>query len=202
MIPKHIILNIKKVYEASCETLGSPFKTRRLNFLNILKAYYPWEQKKTLTEYYKVIKPYEDEYYIKKRIDSIKNKHDTTIKRLFGTLDKDCNECIDMKEFQSLASHTGIDMQRINELFHSADKNKDGVLSYKEFYYMICENEDFLKQIEHFIETLLEHESEIKLEKQNAIFKYNIEGRQPGLIDVKSINNVSKSIFYEYNTLK
>lgn len=193
MIPKYIVINIKNIYEASKETLGSPLKVRKSNFINILKAYYKWEPKRTLESFYKTIEHREEDYYSKKRIKELVEKHGSSIQRLFGALDKDSSSCIDFEEFMRIATHFGSDAV---QAFQNADINEDGVLSYDEFYNLVCKNKTIYKQIDTMITSLVLKEEEEEKFKKSTIFKCYEQGKRPSLADLKYYTDVKKSQMY------
>tara|TARA_B110001452_G_scaffold265070_1_gene269137 strand:+ start:1717 stop:2406 length:690 start_codon:yes stop_codon:yes gene_type:complete len=183
-IPKYRIEHILKLYEASKYTLGHELRIRRRGFISLIRLYYPWESYISLSlAFEKFIKPKEIEYMIIINSRKIKKENGAMVKALFGCIDTNGDNCIDLDEFKyALRDVKNIEAEKI---FHEADTNGDSVLNEQEFYKLVASVPEIRDNFDKIISNTIYEIKRKDFERLARIFKVDITGRRPSLCDLR-----------------
>jgi hypothetical protein len=183
-IPKYRIYHILKLYEASKDTLGFNLVERRMLLYRLIRLYYPWENMKSLKIVYdKFIKSKEIDYMVNVDAKKLKLKNKKMVKELFGSVDINGDNSIDLKEFKyALRDIENIDCE---ELFKNADLNGDGVLDEDEFYKFVASVPIIRDNFGKILYNTLYEINKKDFERQSRIFKVDVSNRRPSLSDLR-----------------
>ncbi len=188
-IPQYRIDQILKLYGASKFTLGHTLRIRRRAFISLIRLYYPWESYISLNlAFDKFIKPKEIEYMIIINSQQIKKDNGDTVTELFGCIDTNGDNCIDLDEFKyALRDVKNIVLEKI---FYEADTNRDGVLNENEFYKLVASVPEIRDNFHKIISNKIYEIKRKNLERQARIFKVDISDRRPSLCDLRSLDDI------------
>jgi Ca2+-binding EF-hand superfamily protein len=187
-IPKYRENEIKKLYNATKQTLGSETNQRKRRFMSTLRIYFPWENTETIQQMFNIIKPQEIEYMIKFRSKKLKLEYGKMVRELFGTIDANDDGTIDLDEFKyALRKVETIDS---DELFLKADTNNDGVLDTNEFYRLVASTPELRNNFDAIMESALNENYRKTMDQQLRIFKTDVTGRRPSLSDLRKPDDI------------
>jgi Ca2+-binding EF-hand superfamily protein len=151
-IPIHIGTHITKLYEASKNELGTDTSKRISRFKNILHTYYPWAKKGEVNAMITHICSHETQYQNSCWKDTITKSHKYDIVTLFGLVDNDSNNMIDISEFINLfVSITSYNEQLLKKLFDEADADNNRSLDIMEFIDLIAKYPILRENLENAI---------------------------------------------------
>lgn len=151
-IPGHISTHITKLFEASKYELGNKPSERIKKFKTILQIYYPWAKKHEISDMIKIIYNKETQYQNSYWKDNITKTHKYDIVTLFGILDSDANNKIDIDEFISIfITVTNYNRHALKELFDAADADNNGSLDILEFIDLISKYPILRENLENAI---------------------------------------------------
>lgn len=194
-LPKHIEKHIYQLYEVYYDD------NKYTSFSNILKLYYTWATKDELHEMYKLILPIKSKKIGTSWINNIYTKYKNELILLFGIIDTDSNNVIDLQEFINAIKLTNIkiDNENIEILFKNADTDNNGVLDIFEFVNLISNNSTLRS---NFINILNAKTDKLKYDnnKRLSIIFNDIPNSpirtnwRPSLSNLKSPNSIKKNL--------
>ena len=188
-IPKYRVNEIIKIYESCKHTFVNETRIRRSRFINILRAYYRWENKETICHMFDtIIQPREKKYMTTIHLKKIKKEYGAIVSELFSAIDKNDDGSIDLNEFKyavkSLNNYIPYD------LFDTADTNSDGILDKNEFYRIVASTPELRNNFDTIIKNTIHKNQEKEYKSRCRIFKNDITGRRPSLLDIRDINHI------------
>ena len=197
-IPKYRLDEIMKVYDVFYDknTNNDNLNDRKIIFKKILKSYYKWLKDDEYNYIYNLIKEKEIDVFIKSKKIMIERKYKNDIIKLFGKLDIDNSNSIDLHEFKEIFSQIG-ENKEIEKIFKDADINKDNEITIDEFILFMAKNENVFNKID----MVLEKKFKIKLirDKRTLLFN-NFPGSplkvnwRPSLSNLNNLNYIKNYI--------
>ena len=196
-IPEHITRHVDRLYLAVRHTLGSTESIRKRAFLAMLKLYYKWESKETLSSYYdKIVKAKDKDYMIRQCSKRLELTYHDKVMQLFGCMDTNGDCGIDSKEFKGalgfLEDKEG-DLFDADALFAKADKDKNGVLDVIEFYDLVASTPLLLNHFEDILNNTELYNYKQDLKKRYRLFSRNVSNRRPSMTDLKKHSEILSS---------
>ena len=171
-IPSHIGTHITKLYEASKYELGEYTDDRIKKFKTILRIYYPWAKKDEANNMLALIYNKEAEYQNGYWKEKITKTHKYDILTLFGNIDKDFNNKIDIDEFISaFNSATNYDEKTLRKLFIEADSDKNGILDILEFIELLSRHHMLREELETVLLAQKQINNNRKIKRLSVLFK-------------------------------
>ena len=150
-IPLYRLKEVKKLYSVFYDENKDLYdlNLRKSNFLSIVKLKYKWL---TLDEFNKIynenIKDKELNFYLNFKKVQLEEKFKKDIIKLFCFLDTKNINYIDLKEFKFILVLLKLyTYDEIEDLFHIADLNGDGVLTIDEFMIFLSKNDTIVEKI-------------------------------------------------------
>ena len=186
--PKYRKKEIIDLYHASNKNLGETLNVRKINFLKILKAYYPFFVDCDYKNAYNCIYENEKKIQIKKRAKTLNEKYGLQLINLFGEIDKDGNGTIDIKEFSKYFDK--ILNNNVSIYFDCADKDGNGVLDLNEFLEFVCSHPHIFTCFKTTVDMAQNDSDEKRKKYLSSIFNFlpvdNLGNpRRPSLCDIR-----------------
>ena len=121
----------------------------------------------------------------------------TKIIKLFGKIDSNNSESIDLIEFKNIFSLIELEKD-VETIFKDADTNRDNELTIDEFIIFIAKNNDIFKKLD----IVLQNKFELKLknDKRTILFN-NFPGSplkinwRPSLSNLNNLNDIKKNMY-------
>lgn len=187
-LPSYRKKEAQNIYHASKKELGNTIKERRINFKNIIKAYYPFFTSYELKIAYDYIYEHEKKLELNKKLNFLNTKYGPHLIRLFGKIDEDKNNVIDLYEFKKIfEKFLKCD---VSSQFENADKDGNGVLDLEEFLEFVVREPNVCKYLEETINSAQLVIDETRKKYLSSIFDIvpvddTGNPRRPSLCDIK-----------------
>ena len=186
--PEYRKKEILDIYDVSKKKLGETLNARKINFLKIVKAYYPFFVECDYKNAYDCIYTHEKNLQTQKRAKVLNEEYGLQLIKLFGKIDGDGNGQIDIHEFSKYFGKS-LDTDVYN-CFKNADKDGNGVLDLKEFLEFVSKNP---RTLECFKKTVDRAQMDLEEERRkylSSIFKIlpideSGNPRRPSLCDIR-----------------
>ena len=187
-LPSYRKKEVQNIYHASKKELGNTIKERRINFKNIIKAYYPFFSSYEFETAYDCIYDHEKKLELKKKSNFLNTKYGPHLIRLFGKIDEDQNNTIDLYEFKKIFEK--IFKCDVSSHFENADKDGNGVLDLEEFLEFVVREPNVYKYLEETVNTAQLMIEETRKNYLSSIFDTvpvddSGNPRRPSLCDIK-----------------
>ena len=198
-IPEHVKIHIENLYYAMQRHLGDTERLRKRRFVSMLKVYYKWESKETLSKYFDMILQSVERFYImEQRSRSVEKNYSQQVMKLFGAVDIDGNHSIDLNEFQNAVQCLEVDVDWC-KMFKNADRDNNGSLDVLEFYNLVANTPVLYTNFE----TILEHTREVNdrknRRKRSRLFSYDDMHARPCLNNLRKRSDILSSDVPMYN---
>jgi len=199
MIPKYRIDEIMKIYNVFYDKNKNnvDLKDRKIKLKTIIKNYYNWLTDDEYNYIYNLIKTREIDLIIADKKLVIEREYKNDIIKLFGKIDSNNSESIDLIEFKNIFSLIELEKD-VETIFKDADTNRDNELTIDEFIIFIAKNNDIFKKLD----IVLQNKFELKLknDKRTILFN-NFPGSplkinwRPSLSNLNNLNDIKKNMY-------
>ena len=178
-IPEHIKRHVESLYLAMQSHLGADARIRKRCFVAMLRAYYKWEDGRTLARYFDAILTHREQVYLmERRCAQVESEYHAQVLQLFGAVDSDGDCTIDLNEFRSAVACVPGDVDWA-QVFADADADGSGSLDVVEFYALVAH-------------THRENERK-RWRKRSRLFAYDRAPARPSLADLRKRSEILSS---------
>jgi Ca2+-binding EF-hand superfamily protein len=198
-IPKYRIDEIMKIYSVFYDKNKNnvDLKDRKIKLKTIIKNYYNWLTDDEYNYIYNLIKTREIDLIIADKKLVIEREYKNDIIKLFGKIDSNNSESIDLIEFKNIFSLIELEKD-VETIFKDADTNRDNRLTIDEFIIFIAKNNDIFKKLDIVVQN--KFELKLKNDKRTILFN-NFPGSplkinwRPSLSNLNNLNDIKKNMY-------